>query len=310
MLAWIGRDHGEGERAARLTTKLRRDFEDFLEVLNASDQADLEFVVRMLEQPLFNRVWVIQELGVAREIVFLYGPTEIDRTDLYFFVQCMACSHDSYQLEHYTNYARLYSSLVAFRPLLHYGEQLPDFLDLLLIGQGHEASDPRDHVFALRAHPSAGRRIIKPDYAKTVSQVFTQLTIGLVQSNRNLRSLSAVHHDESTKDGEFPSWVPALHKVTLVSPLGIDKRFYYVADRGTALLDATTSLATSDKVLRVYGFAFDTIHTYSLSTSSYNDENASLMEPGNPKGFKEAFTFCQFQGVHEDEKRLEALVSL
>ena len=131
VLAWIGRDDGEAERAARLITKLRKDFEDFLEenddlyvgdVLNTSDRADLEFVVRMLERPLFNRVWIIQELGVAREIAFLYGPSEIDRVDLYFFVQCVACSHDSYQLEHYTNYARLYSSLVAFRPLLHNDE--------------------------------------------------------------------------------------------------------------------------------------------------------------------------------------------
>lgn len=116
VLAWIGRDHSEGERAARLITKLRKHFEDFLEdnddlyvreILNTSDQADLEFVVRMLERPLFNRVWIIQELGVAREIAFLYGPTQIGHTDLYFFIQCIACSHDSYQLEHYTNYARL-----------------------------------------------------------------------------------------------------------------------------------------------------------------------------------------------------------
>ena len=132
-------------------------------------------------------------------------------------------------------------------------KQVHDLLDLLLIGQSHEASDPRDHVFALRTHPSAGSRIIKPDYAKTVSQVFTQLTVGLIQSSKNLRVLSALHHDESTKDEEFPSWVPALNKATLFNPLGIDKKSYYAADSGIPVADTTILQATSDEVLKVAG---------------------------------------------------------
>ena len=161
-------------------------------------------------------------------------------------------------------------------------------------------------MFALRTHPSAGSRIIKPDYAKTVSQVFTQLTVGLIQSSKNLRVLSAVHHDESTKDEEFPSWVPALHKAPLVNPLGIDKKLYYTADSGIPVADATILQATSDEVLKVCGFVFDTIHAYPPSSPFHDHEDASSIESDKLADFKEAFTFCQFEGAYEDEKRLEA----
>ena len=315
VLAWIGHDDGGAERAARLVKKLRKGFEDFLEdnddlyvgkVLNASDKADLEFVVHILERPLFNRVWIIQELGIARGISFLYGPVEIDHIDLHFFIQCMAGSYDAYELGHYTNYARLYTSLTVFRPLLNKDEQLPDLLDLLLIGQSHDSTDPRDHVFALRAHPSAGMWITRPDYNRTVSQVFTEVTSGLVKHSKTLRVLSAVHHDEFTKDNGLPSWVPALHQATLVNPLGIDEKFYYIADFGVGVSDTTILQSTSEEVLEVCGFVFDTVRIYAPPQPFHDGENISFESPPSLKGFKEAFTICQFQGTAEDEKRLEA----
>jgi hypothetical protein len=47
----------------------------------------------------------------CESIILLYSPAEIDRLDLYFFLQYMACSYDSCQLEHYINYRRIYTSL-------------------------------------------------------------------------------------------------------------------------------------------------------------------------------------------------------
>jgi hypothetical protein len=104
VLAWIGRDDG-AETASCLIRKIRTSFEEAMEgdrdlylrdFIDAQDQDDLEFVVRMFREPLFSHVWIIQELGVGRDITFLYGDFEIDWIDLLFFVYCMVSSQDLY----------------------------------------------------------------------------------------------------------------------------------------------------------------------------------------------------------------------
>jgi Heterokaryon incompatibility protein (HET) len=180
VLARIGHDDG-AETASRLIKKLREVLEEAWEetddlclrqVIDAQDQADLEFVVRMFRKPLFSRVWFIQELGVARAITFLYGDFEIDWVDLVSFVNCMMDSQDLYQLEHYTDYEKFCTAFSSFREGLHKDEQLPGFLEVLHMGRNYGASDHRDHVFALLGHPSAdndGSPIIRADYTKPVS---------------------------------------------------------------------------------------------------------------------------------------------
>ena len=141
VLAWIGRDD-TAETASRLIRKLRPEFEEAMEgidklvlrdVMDAQDQADLEFVVRMFRKPLFSRVWIIQELGSAADITFLYGDFEINRTDVFFFVNCMTGSQDLYELEHYTDYEKIYFTFRCFRPDFYQNEPVPDFLEVLVM---------------------------------------------------------------------------------------------------------------------------------------------------------------------------------
>jgi len=312
VLAWIGPDDGEAERAARLIKRLRTVFEDALEgkndlylceVMNDSDQAELEVVVRMFERPLFNRVWIIQEIGVASDITFLYGGSEIDRIDLLYFVNCMVGSQDLYQLEYYTDYARFYYLYAAFRPDFLEHDEPPDFLELLHLAQNYEASDARDHVFALLGHPDAivgDSSIIWPDYTKSVGQIYTQLMFRLLQINKNLRPLSIIHHDELIIDEELPSWVPALHKPSYTNPFGINKTYYYNA--GSAVTDMTRLGNDLDGILTVRGFVFDTLRSH----SSMFPENGDATDPDKVKAFREAFALSQSQVTYEDGKRLEA----
>lgn len=314
VLAWIGYGAGAGT-ASRLIKKSRKVFEDaleekedlnLLEVMDAQDQADLEFVVQMFGAPLFSRVWIIQELGVASEVKFLYGDFDIDWVDLVFFVNCMNRSLDLYELEHHTDYEKFYSAFISFREGFHKDEQLPDFLEILLMGRNYGASDPRDHVFALLGHPSAhidGSPMTRADYAMPLSHVLTQLTFQLCVESESLRPLSAVHHDKLCLSNSFPSWVPALHKASLVGPFGVDEKSYYAAD--SAIEDVDMFRRISDGVLTVRGLVFDIVSSF--SSPSFPDGTVST-ELERMQAFREAFALSQsqVQVAYETGKRLEA----
>jgi hypothetical protein len=274
-------------------------------VMDARDQADLEFVLRMFREPLFSRVWIIQDLGVARDVTFLYGDFEIEWIDLLFFVNCMVGSQDLYQLEHFTDYEKIYSAFSSFRPSLQENKELPDFLDVLLMAQNYGALDLRDHVFALLGQPSAyneGSPIIKADYTKPVSHILTQVTLQLLLQSKSLRPLSAAHHDRLYLNKNFPSWVPALHQASLVAPFGIDKRFYYTAD--SAVADTQVFRCSSDGMLTVLGLVFDTLSSGSSTTFP---DGVAATEPRIMQTFREAFALSQskVQVAYEAAKRLE-----
>lgn len=314
VLAWIGHDDG-AETACRLIKKLRNVLEEAWEetedlylrkAIETRDQADLKFVVHMFRKPIFSRVWIIQELGVARAITFLYGDFEIDWVDFVFFVNCMTCSQDLYQLEHHTDYEKFYKAFSSFRAGLHKDEKLPDFLEILHMGRNYGASDHRDHVFALLGHPSAhveNSPIVRADYTKPESHIFTQVTLQLLFQSSSLRPLSAVHHDKLDFSEDFPSWVPALYESSLVEPLGINERFYYTAD--SAVTDVDMFRIRSNGVLTVRGLIYDTL---SSSSSPSFPEGGSMNEQAPIQAFREALALyqSQIQVAYEASKRLEA----
>lgn len=164
-------------------------------------------VVRELDElfcrPWFSRIWVIQEVYVAKEVVMMCGTSH----------SSMAALNDC--TFGYLNNHRVTKSLVPI-PIR------PELLDtsyhgmegftgpaikawVVLIRTRHcEATDPRDKIFALKAilNWKELERII--DYSQSVEKVFSAATMLLLPSLK-LRLLLAVRHPHTL---EMPSWMP------------------------------------------------------------------------------------------------------
>lgn len=199
-----------------------------------------EAIGRLLSRSWFKRVWVVQELGLAKNATFYCGNASIDR------VHVDRCTRflDEYASLFVTFYgisdqvlsmalAYFHSTRGSTRPELGSDPVLAEnFFDLMEHARGLECTDARDSVYAFLGHPSAFKQhlldaapyewypwifkkelptIVQPDYSDdvTVTDVYFRSAWILIDDmNLGLEVLRHVAHDDDTINDNFPSWVP------------------------------------------------------------------------------------------------------
>ncbi|KAK1750896.1 heterokaryon incompatibility protein-domain-containing protein [Echria macrotheca] len=167
-----------------------------------------EFLCR----PWFKRVWVIQEVGLAKDPLVLYGRKSFGYRETMRTVSWAG-----------TQELMLYGLA---NLLIH--SEWPDwtltksertFYDLLDHGSMLSCRDPRDRVYAFLGHPLARRQdssceedrpIIIPDYSKSLGELYLEVT-ELCLRMVGLRALVAVEHTEKSLVDGYPSWVTRWH---------------------------------------------------------------------------------------------------
>ncbi|KAI1174370.1 hypothetical protein F4777DRAFT_580057 [Nemania sp. FL0916] len=210
-------------------------------------------IAELYRNPWFERVWVQQEVGLARHCRFFWGDK----------VNC--CHHDVLGFDlwletagqqivnrfnmdrgvlkgtrsHWISYGR--STREAWADdRQNFISQRP-FLVTLIEGARCKASDPRDHVYAFLGHPAARRHyayrpeqkinylklvedgedtLVQPDYNKTVDEVFLETAIALFNQQHDMRVLGAVRHTEESLARDYPSWVPRWDMLKDQQPIG------------------------------------------------------------------------------------------
>ncbi|KAK1751462.1 heterokaryon incompatibility protein-domain-containing protein [Echria macrotheca] len=185
----------------------------------------------VLELPWFRRVWVIQEVGLARNPVVLYGHTSFRYRQL---IATVEWSNTQKSLaRHRLAPWRIHCEWEDWQQQSHeedpeWKSEGPTFFDLLDDASLLSCRDPRDRVYAFLGHPLARGDptslggttrcrngldrppIVIPDYTKDVNEVYTDVTklcLGMV----GLRALVAVEHDAQSLDDGAPSWVIRWH---------------------------------------------------------------------------------------------------
>ncbi|KAI1131402.1 hypothetical protein F5Y10DRAFT_286773 [Nemania abortiva] len=207
----------------------------------------------LYRNPWFERVWAQQEIGLARNARFFWGTEvhcchhdvlgfdlwlekagqlAIKRFNLDRGVLRGTRSHwISYGRSTRETWADDRNNFISLRP----------FLVTLIEGARCKASDPRDHVYAFLGHPSARRQwayrpeqqinylklieegedtLVKPDYNKSVDEVFLETAIALFNQQHDMRVLGAVRHTEESLARDYPSWVPRWDAIRDQRPIG------------------------------------------------------------------------------------------
>ncbi|KAK0619591.1 heterokaryon incompatibility protein-domain-containing protein [Immersiella caudata] len=197
----LGLDHacGEHDRLRRLRSSLQE--------ADRSWEALSEVMLR----PWFTRVWVIQEVGLAREPVVLYGTEEFGYRDL---VRTADWANGQISLLRYRIQTwRIHVEWMEWsRPNAPPERTLWNLLDHASL---LTCRDPRDRIYALLGHPVArtegGRRpLFIPDYTRPLNGLYVEVTEALLRMVGLKTLVSVEHTPESLEDG-CPSWVIRWH---------------------------------------------------------------------------------------------------
>ncbi|KAJ9413297.1 heterokaryon incompatibility protein-domain-containing protein [Fusarium oxysporum] len=193
----------------------------------------LQNVLPLFNHPWFERVWVLQEVGLAKNVVLAYGSSMMDFAEVMDFVQAWAQTGNSFPGVYFRSghisdlFTYIWSSYVKdvedawFRSSrilkVLFQQSLKrsklEFLDVLFRARHiQKATDLRDFVYAFLGHPRArsddGELLIKADYSRNLSQLRLQLFSGL--SPHSLRFLGLVSHCLPEELASGPSWCPQL----------------------------------------------------------------------------------------------------
>ena len=156
----------------------------------------------ILERPYFGRVWVLQEILLARSVEVILG----NRSVSWSFLTVTAFYVDFNKQAHLmTQYYRDNSS--AFLTLDMTGGKRPESLLGLLRGTRHcKATDPRDKVFALLGLSTEGsKQLLTPDYSLSIRETFIKVAKFFMRDKK----LDILCHAQGTRSAHcLPSWVP------------------------------------------------------------------------------------------------------
>ncbi|KAI6497556.1 hypothetical protein MCOR11_004314 [Pyricularia oryzae] len=233
----------------------------------------------LLGKPWFQRAWVLQEVGLARDPRIVYGDATSDGS--------RAVPDDSefinyrdlmYVIEWVNTHATEFASKADLGSLLIHmrwadwtsqkaEEHQYRFLDLLDHGALMGCRDPRDHIYCFLGHPLAmtadGEPLVVPDYGKTVVQVYEEVSALLVR-DAGVRSLCIVEHNErSIKAPSVPSWVIRwdINRVTNNIYCHPNDSFAACRHDGNYNNVEPEFVGKDGRVLRVKGVAVDVIQT-------------------------------------------------
>ena len=179
------------------------------------DEAQYVSIYTILQRSWFKRLWIWQEVGLASEETLVMIGT---RTILWNSVCTTVFCFISKPSPSFDPFAQL---IIPVRKLYRLCNQREyRSLPYLVHDTRYSlSSDPRDKIFAvLSLLPPYEREIgIKPDYAKSVAEIYEDVMVRWSQKLRSLRLLSNV--EMSKGPDRLPSWVPDWSTARITRPL-------------------------------------------------------------------------------------------
>lgn len=205
VVVWLGQDIGPIDEIRHLHrlvehTKDPVGSKDRHVEPNAAALAGLE---RLLKQPYWSRVWIIQEIAAARRTRIFWGPYSFELRP----VELLVRDHDD-EIEENTGKPPLAQQVLSVRAACR-AQQKPRLMEILELTSASETSVLRDKVYGLLGLASDWADFVQePNYAEDVSE--HDLCLEMTANYINWYASVDIIFLRSTLAGQetLPSWCP------------------------------------------------------------------------------------------------------
>lgn len=238
--------------------------EGFIGAIQRLTRRESLAILKLLKRSWWYRVWVIQEVVLAKNVLFKCGDAEVSGRKMSSwggYLQLFDEFSDGHETtNHLVSPVRLLE-LLNDSPRSEGMEK--DAVDILLKFSMREATRPHDHVYGLLGVLSErDRRLLgAPDYGCKVEDLFTNVAAKLMKEHKSLQLLLAAGlpkllAEESSTKINLPSWVPDWTRPwrngNVIS--GIDSRSDFIEK-------SAFQFAEDMKELTFHGFELDKIES-------------------------------------------------
>ena len=228
------------------------DIENTTRSLLADGSANWKALDLIYWQAWFSRVWIIQEIALARGALVQCGSYQIPWEDLVAAGRVLVTHHLTSALGIDPSPIM---AMQTYREATLNGEELT-LLELMHVSRSNRSTDPRDKIYGvLGIAADIGAHHIDPDYELSVEDVYRNLALSFIDKENNVDFLSAVEDYKWRVHQALPSWVPdwTAHPRS-TSFLSQPQRWHFAASG-----DSLPQISSSGSILRIRGKILDTI---------------------------------------------------
>jgi len=218
-ILWLGDDPDDDARhafhfvtnIARKTFGLLDNVEAIGRILQQVGTPPLAFKRCFNDRPVWKRIWIVQEICVARQILLCCGKYFLAWES---FAQLSSILSGPLNFLLKVKYYVLCDSAFAIAEIRDDHSKNANSTSILALWHSliyFEASDPRDKIFALLGIASPLQ--IEADYTRSTTDVFTDVIRLSILQDRNLDNLGFYHGcvlELENKAIRLPTWVPDL----------------------------------------------------------------------------------------------------
>lgn len=274
---WLGSESDNAEKAFSLVGKcaLSPDHRDTVEMV-MSDEAGARALTKLLHRTYWNRMWVFQEIVLARKAVVHCGQQEapwshfsrLDEISADHKLWLTAQSQQSWILQ-------LRKALFKIAQFCIHPKEAQHIDNALYPTRHLQCQDPRDKLYALRGVCKSLANKMAPDYSAPVWDVYTLFAKAQIRQDEDLTLLltAGLWDPSNGEDIQLPTWVPDFRGMD-----GVDIRFLagkflkcFGAD-DTIGIDVRFQDCDGYSILNAQAMLIDSVHTYQKLDSSINDD--------------------------------------
>lgn len=240
------------------------DVQDLKPVISRLTTQESLAILRLLKRSWWTRIWVVQEILLAKKVIFKCGDAEVPSAKL---LNWAAAGLDAlYALcDDPDSPGPIFPAIIILHGLRHPVSESRDAVDYLTSYGMRAASRPHDHIYGLLGFiPAKDRALIgEPDYDSRAEDVFTNVTTKLMVGSGSLELLLAAGLPAPQEAAystrlDLPSWVPDWTRPWFTTAPQIDKGSNNVlGDFSVPLFHISDNL----KELTVEGIQFDIVES-------------------------------------------------
>lgn len=249
--------------------------------IDTLDDAEIEALAMLLARKWVSRTWILQEVVLSPSVLTLWGEVFFSFDVFVQVGATLSISRSGLRLGGRfseihkkrrlgttpTNIQQRILAANSTLGMIHSSRlrlrhnRKPSFMDAVLLGRGSESTDPRDKIYgilgiAVEFEPS-GQVVYKPDYGRSVAEVYTTATAFVIRSRGDLACLTLVCDSSLKNIKGLPSWCPDYSaSVPALRDFSDITRTWQL---GLSWSDALIPEVLETSILRVDGCLFDVV---------------------------------------------------